>query len=222
MHDATGAHPVRRMTMDDIDVAEVVANVLLTGGVAVVPTDTVYGIAAHPERPGAVARLFAVKNRPYDVPLPVLVADRPQLRALGVFVTHEAEALMNAFWPGALTLAFGFSPSMPRASWLYGREEVATRLPDSSLLQSILALTGPLLCTSANQHGERTAIDATQVVHSLAGDIDIAVDGGFLREIPSTLVNVRLTPPILERIGTIKLNELRVAVASVEPTKEGE
>ena len=127
----------------DADGARAAAEVLAGGGVAVVPTDTVYGLAARPGDADAVRAVFRAKGRPEGMHLPVLAASLAQVRALGVAFTPAAEALARWWWPGPLTLAFGFADgaSPARAGWP-GREEVAVRIPDHDFLRALLEQTG--------------------------------------------------------------------------------
>lgn len=183
--------------------AATIAACLCDGGVAVLPTDTVYGLAASPLSDDAVARLFALKDRPRTRNLPVMVAARAQLADLGAELTDAAERLLaSALMPGALTLALGIAADAA-PPWLAGREEVAVRIPDHPLMLDVLRLTGPLLVTSANAHGLATPESLDDVLTQLHGAPDIAVDGGVLSAVPSTLVNCRRTPPVIERVGAI-------------------
>ena len=178
-----------------------IADILLGGGVAVLPTDTVYGLAASPTQPLAVARVFALKRRPATRDLPVMVASRSQIEALGARIPPAAELLLRSgLAPGPLTLVL---PLASPPAWLEGREEVAVRIPDHALMLEVLALAGPLLVTSANTHGTPTERSLAEVLAQLDGAPDVSVDGGMLGEIPSTLVNCRAHPPVIEREGAI-------------------
>ena len=103
------------------------------------PTDTVYGLAARPVDADAVRAVYRLKGRPEGMHLPVLAASVDQVRALGVAFTPAAEALARRWWPGPLTLAFGFDPGLERPAWLDGRDEVAVRIPDHDFLRAVLA-----------------------------------------------------------------------------------
>ena len=116
----------------------VAAEWLLQGGVAVVPTDTVYGLAARPDEADAVRAVYRMKGRPEGMHLPVLAASVTQVRELGVAFTPAAEALARRWWPGPLTLAFGFEGRLDRPAWLGGRSEVAVRVPDHDFLRALL------------------------------------------------------------------------------------
>jgi L-threonylcarbamoyladenylate synthase len=184
------------------------ARCLLNGGVVLVPTDTVYGLAVHPEQDEAISRLFAMKGRPRSVNLPVMIASRDEIAGLGGVVSPAAERLMDSkFFPGPLTLAVEVSPARA-ARWLRGREEVAVRMPDDEQLLAILKVTGPLLVTSANLHAEEIRESVPDIVASLDGEPDLVLDGGVRATIPSTIVNCRLVPPVVERVGAILKEEI--------------
>jgi L-threonylcarbamoyladenylate synthase len=183
--------------------ARVVAT-LRAGGVVLLPTDTVYGLAVLPTEAEAIARLFALKARPRAVNLPVMVGDPLDLERLGVEVNEVARRLFRSpFMPGALTLVLGFGDGT-RAPWLAGREEVATRMPDDAFLLEVLREAGPLLVTSANRHGQgRTPEEVPGILRELEGTPDLVVDDGPRREVPSTIVNCRACPPTVEREGLV-------------------
>jgi L-threonylcarbamoyladenylate synthase len=192
-----------RIVRADDEGRRVAVEVLRGGGVAVVPTDTVYGLAAQPAEADAVKAVYRIKDRPEALHLPVLAASAAQVRALGVTFTPAAEALARRWWPGPLTLAFGFDAGFHRPAWLEGRAEVAVRVPDHDFLRSLLEQTGVLLVTSANPHGAPTPHTAPDVAAALGLAVDLVVDGGPLRDVPSTLVNVRGRQPSMEREGAI-------------------
>lgn len=176
---------------------------LLEGGVALLPTDTVYGLAAHPAHPAAVARLFAIKDRPQQRALPVMVRDRAQIDALGATVTAAAARLLaSPFVPGPLTLALALTAAR-RPPWLAERGEVAVRLPAEALMLEVLAATGPLFVTSANRHARPTPQRPADILAELAFPPALAVDGGARKSVPSTLVNCAVEPPAVEREGAV-------------------
>jgi L-threonylcarbamoyladenylate synthase len=135
--------------------------------------------------------------------LPVLAASVDQVRALGVAFTSAAEVLARRWWPGPLTLAFGFEEGLDRPSWLEGRAEVAVRIPAHDFLRALLQQTGVLVVTSANPHGAPTPRTADDVAGALGSAVELVVDGGELQDIPSTLVNVAEGAPSVEREGAI-------------------
>jgi L-threonylcarbamoyladenylate synthase len=204
-----------RVVRADYEGQRVAAEVLCAGGVAVVPTDTVYGLAVRPDDADAVAAIYRAKGRPEGMHLPVLAASVAQVRALGVTFTPGADALARRWWPGPLTLAFGFEMGHDRPAWLDGREEVAVRIPDHDFLRALLELTGALVVTSANPHGAPTPRTAKDATAGLGTPVDLVVDGGTLRDVPSTLVNVHAVPHSVEREGAIPRDGISAALAEV-------
>jgi L-threonylcarbamoyladenylate synthase len=185
-----------------------VARCLLEGGVAVLPTDTVYGIAACPRCPAAVERVFELKARRRSVNLPLMFADAGDLEGLGVVISEAARRLLRSPWvPGPLTIAVGLAPDAAPA-WLAGRDEIAVRAPDDPWLLAVLRETGPLLVTSANRHGEPVPQTLDGCLAQLDGAPDMAIDGGPRPVIPSTLVNCHVEPPVIEREGVISRGEI--------------
>ena len=128
----------------------------------VIPTDTVYGIAADPFVPGATARLFEAKRRPRDVQVPVLVADISQALELAEDADERAVVLMERFWPGGLTLVLRRRPGLA-ADLGDDLRTVGIRCPDHPVPRELCADVGPLATTSANLHGDPTPPTAAEV-----------------------------------------------------------
>jgi len=160
---------------------------LRAGEVVVVPTDTVYGVAVDPSRPGATDRLFAIKERPVDVALPILAADADQAFSLAAAVSPVARRLAHAFWPGGLTLV------LPRRAGLGfdlgGADDttIGVRVPDHDVPVALARAVGPLATTSANLHGRPTPETAGEVAAEL-GSVAVVLDGGRCAGAPSTVV----------------------------------
>jgi L-threonylcarbamoyladenylate synthase len=176
------------------------AEALRAGGVVVLPTDTVYGLAAALDHPEAVARLSVLKERPRGVPIAVLVTGVEQAAALGV-LGEQAAALAEAHWPGALTMVVD---AVPGVAAVIGSDDasVGIRAPDHAVLQALAAEVGPLATTSANRHGEATPTTLAEVLDQL-GEVDAAIDGGACEGVPSTVVDVRVDPPVVLRQGEV-------------------
>lgn len=189
------------------DLAERAVRCLRDGGVVLVPTDTVYGLAVHPELPEAAERLFVLKQRPKAVNLPVMVASPEWLPMLGVRINDPARRLLEAFVPGRLTLALGVS-AQDAPDWLAERREVAVRIPREDVLTAILSATGPLLVTSANLHAQPTEETVESILAGLGDRPDLVIDGGRRATVPSTLVNCNLPVPVVERVGAISREEI--------------
>lgn len=182
---------------------EEIAACLTNGGVVLLPTDTVYGLAVSPTHEKSIDRLFALKRRPRTVNLPIMVASDAELDPLGFEISESARRLLRSpLIPGSLTLALGFKSDY-RPAWLAGRDEAAVRIPNHNQLLAVLRQTGPLLVTSANAHSADTPDNVAAILAQLDGAPDLAIDGGILRTTASTLVNCRVDPPVIERLGVV-------------------
>ena len=147
------------------------------GELVVLPTDTVYGIAADAFTPAAVTRLLDAKGRGRQSPPPVLIPDVATLDALAAEVTEPVRALAEAFWPGALTIVLRANPSL---SWDLGDTggTVALRIPDQSLTIELLRETGPLAVSSANKPGEPAAKRIAEAQEMLGDSVAVYLDAG--------------------------------------------
>ena len=202
--------PVGNETL--LHLSEVVA-CLRIGGVVVVPTDTVYGLAVLPNQTSAIERLYALKGRSRTKALPVMVANIEQVAGLGVITSLAIEQLLaSPFLPGALTIVAAIDP-LKCPDWLRGREEVAFRIPNSPLLLEVMAQVGPLLVTSANLAGVPTPKTISQVLAQLTGAPDLVVEDETGADIASTLVNCSQKLASIERVGAISVAELSKWVA---------
>ena len=185
---------------------------LAQGQPVAIPTDTVYGLAVDPIVPGATDRIFAVKRRPRDVSLPVLVGNVEQALALSTAVPDAALRLMERYWPGALTLVL---PARPGMGADLGDDEatVGIRSPDHPVPQALCAAAGPLATTSANHHGRPTLTTALEVAETFGDTVPIVLDGGVCTGSPSTVVDCTGAEPKLLRDGRIPWSELQAALA---------
>jgi tRNA threonylcarbamoyl adenosine modification protein (Sua5/YciO/YrdC/YwlC family) len=187
------------------------AAVLESGGVVAIPTDTVYGLAADPSRPGATEAVFAVKGRPAAVDLPVLVACVEQADALAGTdgLPVAARRLAARFWPGALTLVVARRPAI---DWRLGGsgDTIGLRCPDHDLARALCHRVGPLAVTSANRHGEAPLTSAA-AVRAVFGDAVPVVDGGRCDRPPSTVVAVRPDGLHQLRAGALAWDEIVAA-----------
>ena len=156
---------------------ENVAEVLNRGGVAVIPTDTVYGLAARPDFSEAVERLYTIKGREAKKPIALLASDIAAIERFGSPVAGKAQELAEKHWPGALTLVIG---------------EEGFRIPDHAETRELIAACGGVLrVTSANLSGQRPATDAPQALADVGLSADYVVDDGVSPGgVPSTVVRV--------------------------------
>ena len=183
-------------------------HVLRDGGLVCFPTDTVYGIGAAAGDDAAVRRLFAVKGRPPDKPLPLLLAE-PADAARVAEVTSLAKTLGHHFWPGALTIVMRKSPSY-RSLALGGGDTVAVRVPDHELVRRMVRdLGSPVTGTSANRAGAPAPVSAAEVAFQMGEMVELIIDGGRSRErAESTVVDITSTPPELLREGAVSREEV--------------
>lgn len=158
------------------------------GEPVVIPTDTVYGIAADAFSPEAVARLLAAKGRTRQSPPPVLVGSPATLDALAEHIPDEIRALFEEFAPGPLTVIL---PARSGLQWDLGDTQgtVALRMPDHPLVLELLRETGPLAVSSANKHGEPAPANAADAVEQLGDDVEIFLDAGEVGGAPSTILD---------------------------------
>ncbi len=172
-----------------------------SGGLVVLPTDTVYGVGTRPDDPEATACLFAAKERPAGLTLPVLVASLDDARRVGVF-DRRAEALAEGCWPGALTLVL--ARTEVSTGWELGgdRATVGVRIPAHLLALEVLHATGPLAVTSANRTGEPPATTCEQLLAVFGDQVDVYLcEERPLQGVASTVLDLAHGEPRLLRRG---------------------
>ncbi len=185
------------------------------GELIVLPTDTVYGVAADAFDPAAVTALLRAKGRGREMPPPVLVSAATTIDALAVRVPDYARTLVEKFWPGPLTIVCHQQTSL---QWDLGdtRGTVAIRMPDLELAREVLERTGPLAVSSANTTGSPAATDADEAERMLGEHVAVLVDAGpSPRGEASTIIDVTGEHGRVLRRGALSLDELN---AVLEPT----
>lgn len=193
------------------------------GELVVLPTDTVYGVAADAFNPAAVQRLLDAKGRGRQSPPPVLVPGIPTLAALAERVPEEVDALVKAFWPGGLTIVLPASPSLV---WDLGETKgtVALRMPDNTIALELLSETGPLAVSSANKTGLPAARTAAEAEAMLGDSISLYLDGGEAGESYQRVEGKDSSSTIVDATalasGSGGLRILRHGVISVEQLRE--
>lgn len=175
-----------------------IARCLESGGVLLLPTDTIYGIHGRALHQRPVARIFAIKGREPEKSLPVLFSSIEQLEELGAILTPEVNQFLRETWPAPLTAILELEQSIPATA---GARTIAARVPALEWLRRILAVTGPLASTSANRSGEKPAAVVADVAADIRSQLDGIVDSGPLRSRSSTLVDFTADPPNLVRQG---------------------
>jgi L-threonylcarbamoyladenylate synthase len=186
------------------------------GELIVLPTDTVYGIAADAFIPASVTTMLAAKGRGRNMPPPVLIGTARAAAALVDDLGAFGQALIDEFWPGALTLVFRASPTL---LWDLGdtKGTVALRMPLHSVTLDVLRQTGPLAVSSANRTGQPSATTADEAQAQLGEAVSVYLDGGPCTDsIPSTILDLTGTVPVLLRAGAVSVDRLRTIVAVVD------
>jgi L-threonylcarbamoyladenylate synthase len=164
------------------------------------PTDTVYGLGTLAFDGATVLKLYVAKERPPEKAIPILIADIADLDQVAINVPPLAYRLMEAFWPGALTIIVPRQPHIPIE--VSTTDNVAVRLPDLDLARDLMRRTGPLAVTSANRSAGPNPCTAREVLDQLEGRIDAIVDGGQTPGgVPSTVVDCTQAAPVILREG---------------------
>lgn len=188
-----------RELLDSASEVESLSRVLREGGVAAIPTETFYGLAADPASAAGVERVLAIKGREAGKPLLVLFAKRPQLAALGVAARAEALDRFFAVWPSPLTVVLPLSAPIPASR---GGLSLGVRMPAHDALRELLARVGPVTGTSLNRSGEAPCADPDEAARLLEREVDVLVDGGRTPGgLASTLLDATREPPVVLRRG---------------------
>ncbi len=183
--------------------------VLSGGGVAAIPTDTVYGLAADPNFAGATRRIFEIKGRPMATELPVLVASTEQASCLaaGSRLPEQARILVERFWPGGLTIVVRRAEGL---LWDLGGNgaSIGLRCPAHPVALELCRRAGPLAVTSANLHGGPPLVTAEAVAACFGSMVDVVVDAGRCDGVPSTVVGLVSGEPVCIREGSLPWGEV--------------
>lgn len=207
---------IRRDALEDGGLLEAAA-ILKRGGVVAFPTETVYGLGANALDGQAASKIYAAKGRPSDNPLIVHIAKASDLIPLVDEIPETGRALMEAYWPGPLTMIFNKSPVVPYAT-TGGLDTVAVRMPDDLIARRLIELSGvPVAAPSANLSGRPSPTTAEHVFQDMEGRIEMIVDGGPVGiGVESTILDVTGKVPMLLRPGAVTVEMLRETVGEVE------
>ncbi|MGH3661724.1 MAG: L-threonylcarbamoyladenylate synthase, partial [Micromonosporaceae bacterium] len=187
------------------------------GDLVVLPTDTVYGIGADAFTSHSVTALQRAKGRGRDKPPPVLIGSRKTLDGLVFSLSRTARDLINAFWPGALTVVVEHAPSL---NWDLGDSAgtVAVRMPLHPVALEVLRETGPMAVSSANRTGEPPAVTAEEARDQLGYSVSIYLESGRCPDpVPSTVVDLSGEAPRVLREGAIPWEKLREVAPDLLP-----
>lgn len=204
----------------DREAVEEAVGVLRQGGLVCYPTDTVYGIGAAAGDDAAVRRLFAVKGRPPDKAMPLLLAEASDAARVAE-VTALAKRLAARFWPGALTIVMRKAASY-RSLALAGADTAALRVPDHDLVRAIVrTLGGPVTGTSANRARAPAPLSAAEVAFQVGEMVDLIIDGGRSRSrLGSTVIDISRGDPEIVREGVVSKEEVEEALGQAVRSPE--
>ncbi|MGD1994915.1 MAG: L-threonylcarbamoyladenylate synthase [Anaerolineae bacterium] len=182
--------------------------VLEKGGLVAFPTDTVYGLAAHPDDRRAVAHIYEVKQRSHRSPIALLLSDEASLSRVAV-LPEAARPLIRRFWPGGLTLVLPKTEAV--SDEISPEPTVGVRIPNLRLaIDLIRAAGGVLAVTSANRSGEPPTLTAEEVENEMGGKIELIIDGGSCwGGVPSTVLDCTVWPPTVLRHGAVPEEAIR-------------
>lgn len=220
-----GGRPVRRIpsvvvsevvAVEDANARERAVEELRNGRLVVLPTDSVYALAADAFSRSATSRLFGAKRRGRATPLTVIVRSPRQTTGLVEAVSEPAERLMAAYWPGPLTLVFR---AVEGLNWDIGDSQgtVSLRMPADDLLLELVADVGPLAVTSANRRGEPVPQTAADARRQLGLSASLYLDGGERSGPSSTVVDVTRDRADVLREGAIPADEVAEVATGARP-----
>lgn len=200
---------------DAPEAIERAVEVLAAGGLVAFPTDTVYGLAAHPENRRAVAHIYEVKQRSHRSPIALLLSDEAPLSRVTIF-PEAARPLIRRFWPGGLTLVLPRTEAVSEE--ISPEPTVGVRIPNLRLaIDLIRAAGGVLAVTSANRSGNPPALTADEVLEEVGGQIELIVDGGSCwGGVPSTVLDCTVWPPAVLRHGAVPEEAIRATLKRAE------
>ncbi len=205
------------VTADPAEGVRRAVEALQNGDLVVLPTDTVYGVAADAFSPAAVARLLAAKGRGRDMPVPVLVGSPQGLHGLAADVTPQMTTLVDCYWPGPLTIIV---PAAPTVAWDLGdtRGTVALRMPQHPVALEVLQATGPLAVSSANRTGMAPPVTAAEAERQLGDSVAVYLEAGSSGDaVASTIVDLTGQWPVVRRSGALSLEELQGLLPELVP-----
>jgi L-threonylcarbamoyladenylate synthase len=188
---------------------ELTANQTKNGKIGVIPTDTIYGVAASAFSKKAVARAYKILKRNPKKPFIVLVGSIEDLDLFGIILDSTTKNILKKLWPGKVSVVL---PNENRKfEYLHrGRKTLAFRLPKKKSLINLLKKTGPLISTSANPEGLKPAETITQAKKHFGDKIDFYVDGGKMKSLPSTLVEIKKGKIRVLRKGAAKISLIKI------------
>jgi L-threonylcarbamoyladenylate synthase len=209
-----------RVSEENFDVIlDEAAEIIRKGGTVAFPTETVYGLGADGLNPDAVLKIFEAKERPPGNPLSLLVYSREDIGKVAKNIPEKAIRLMDAFWPGPLTIVLEKNDIVPEIT-SGNLPSIGLRMPDHRIPLELVKRAGtPLAAPSANLSGKPSPSLAIHVLADLAGRIDAVIDGGGTAiGLESTVIDMTFEPPVVLRLGAVGIDDLEKVIGKVRPT----
>lgn len=198
-----------RIAVSDPGALEAALNVLQSGGMVIVPTDTVYGLSCDATNEMAIEKIFRLKARSQEKALPVFVADLSMAQQIAR-IDDTSVSILSRFWPGAMTGVFFAQPVLPELLH-QGTPAIALRIPNNEFILNLVRELGrPIVATSANTSGAGSQTKIENVLKNFheTEEPDLVIDGGDLPDnIPSTVVDFTKMPPVVLRAGAVPKEE---------------
>lgn len=212
-----------RVSEENFDaILDEAAAIIRKGGTVAFPTETVYGLGADGLNPDAVLKIFEAKERPPGNPLSLLVQSEEDIRKITKNITEKAIKLMDAFWPGPLTIVLEKNDTVPEIT-SGDLPSIGLRMPDHRIPLELVKRAGtPLAAPSANLSGKPSPSLAIHVLADLTGRIDAVIDGGGTAiGLESTVIDMTVEPPVVLRLGAVGIDELEKVIGKVRSTYAG-
>ena len=201
----------------DMDIIEKAGRILKEGGLVAFPTETVYGLGGNALNPASSEKIYAAKGRPSDNPLIVHISEKDDVYQIAEQVSERAKQLMEAFWPGPLTLIFSKKALVPDKT-TGGLSTVAVRMPSDKIARALIRASGGFVAApSANASGRPSTTTAAHVAEDLSGRIEMILDGGqAVIGLESTIVDVSEEQPVILRPGVITRAMMESVIGPME------
>ena len=188
------------------DILKKAESALEKGEIICYPTDTIYGLGADITNINAVKKIFNIKNRPINLPLSVAVSDINSLEKIA-FINEKSRILINSFLPGQLCILLKKKKTVPDIV-TSNLEKVAVRMPDNKTALELIRNFGPITCTSANIHGEKTPDEIKYIRNIFKDSVSLYIDEGILSSKPSTIVDATSKNLKIIRKGVVRKEEI--------------
>ena len=186
-----------------------IAKIIKNGGITIIPTDTVYGIATNAQNEEAVKKIYDLKKREPQKPMSILVSSIEMIEKVANEITEKEKKIMECFFPGAITIILKKNKSVPSIVTA-GLDTIGVRMPDNKIvLELIEKIKVPIIATSCNLAGEKAATDIDQISYEIKNGVDYVLDDGKSKiAIPSTIVKVEKEQIKILREGSIKKEDI--------------